>query len=439
MAKKTIAEKKLDLRNRFKSIMKALDEQGQEMLQALLDEIEALYSASDEEGGAELVAALEAKVEELKAKLPEGEAASAETVQAVEEEVKKLNTAIANLKNGDTGRVGAKSIREQIREKADEIKGLRANKNASLTMEVKAPMTTGANITSDPRYLPMPELDNEIGRIVNPVRTVLQDVNVSTTSANRIAYVDELPKNGDAAFIKEGTLKPQVDFSWKSAYADVKKVAMTTKLSTEMLEDIEFVEGEVERLARETVEIKIGKEILSGDGVDPNLLGITTQVGGFITPAYSGSVSNPNTADILMVAASQIWDLGYTGRLTAYLNSSEINKMKLVKDANGNYMSFGTILENIDIKPNPDLTAGAFLIGDFSKVNVKMRKDLTLEWGYGTVEDADGKVKSDWEMNFTTLRCEARLAEYIKTNDLKAFVYDNLATVKADIEVATAP
>jgi HK97 family phage major capsid protein len=281
--------------------------------------------------------------------------------------------------------------------------------------------------------LPVPELDNEIGSIPDPVRTILQDVDTSPTSATRIVYIDEVPKDGDAAFIKEGTLKPAVSVGWKTAYSDVKKVAETIKISNEMLEDIDFVTGEVESLARRVVETKIAQEILNGNGVDPRLKGVIMQVGGFITPAYANSVINPNTADVLMCAASQIRDLGYTGQITAYLNSSEISKMKLIKDANGNYMSFGTVLEGITIKANPDLGSGQFLIGDFSKIHVRIKKDLTLDWGYGTVTDSNGDVKSDWEMNFITLRCEARLAEYIKENDLKAFVYDNIATVAADI------
>lgn len=433
--KKTIAEKRLELRDRFKPIMKALDEQGQEMLQAIIDEIEDLWESSDEEGAAQLVATLKEKVEELIAKLPEGEVAEAETLEElqeqVDEELKELKRAMSDSKYGQYGKQGAKSIREQVREHADKIKALRDSKGASLKIEIKAPMTTGTSLRGG--YIPMPEYDNEIGKKPHLESSILQDVDYGLTSSTSIVYVDELPKNGDAAFIEEGTLKPQVDYSWEAKTAVVKKVAMTAKLSTEMLEDIDFVTTEVESLSARVVSDKINDGVLNGDGTGANLKGITTQAGGFISTAYASSTSKPNTADAIFAAASQLRDLGYTGHITAYVSSSELNKMRLVKNENGDYMSYGTLLEGITPKPEPNLPAGKMLVGDFTKLKVRAKKEMVLDWGYGTVEDSEGKVKSDWEMNFITLVCEARVTTYTKTNDLNAFVYDDIAVVKAAI------
>jgi HK97 family phage major capsid protein len=434
MTKKTTAEKRLELRNRFKSIMKALDEQGQEMLQAILDEIEALYAASDEEGAAELVSTLAGKVDELKAKLPEGDVAAAESVSAVEEEVKKLSTALTNLKHGGKGGDGVKSIREVIRENADKLKALKSNQGGKLTLEVKTPMTRPVAISSGGEYIPMPEFDSEIGREPLPERTILQDVSVRTTDTPSVVYADMLPHNGDAAFIKEGQLKPQVDFKVQAKRTDAKKVADTIKISTEMLDDIDWMASEAEELARRLVNEKIAENILKGNGTDPNLLGITNQVGGYVSPEFSGLIDNANVYDALLAAASQIWGLGYKGRLLVHMNSFEIAKMKMIKDKNANYMTSGNLLENIDIVADPDLASGEFIIGDFKKVKVFVRKELTLEWGYGILTDPDtSTVMSDWEANFITLRCEARLGMYIKENDKAAFVHDNIATVLADI------
>jgi HK97 family phage major capsid protein len=434
MAKKTtMAEKKLELRNRFKPIMKALDEQGQEMLQAILDEIEALYSTSDEEGAAELVAKLEGKLDELKAKLPDGAVATAEEVAAVEEEVKKLNIALTNLKHGGKGE-GAKSISDVIRENADKIRALKNSEGAKLKLTVKTPMTRPTTIAAGGDYIPMPSFDSEIGRVPIPERTILQDVSVQVTDTPAIVYADNLPHSGDAAFIKEGQLKPQVSFKVQAKRSEAKKVADTIKISNEMLEDIDWLTGEVEELARRLVNEKIAENILSGNGADPNLLGITNQVGGYVTPEFSGQVENANIYDVLLAVATQIWGLGYKGRLLVHMNSFEIAKMKMIKDKNANYMSAGNILENIDIVPDPDLDSGEFIIGDFNRVKVHVFKELTLEWGYGIIKDPDtNDVLSDWEANFITLRCEARLGMYIKENDKAAFVHDNIATVLADI------
>ena len=428
--KEIIAEKRINLQKNFAKVMKSLDEDGQAMLQTILDEIDSIYALADEEGVGELITALQEKIKALQDAQPTEEA-----VAAAEEEMKKLKQAIADLRLGGNGSgEKIKSLREFIRENADKIKALKNNQGASLNLTFKADrITVGGNINSDPQYLPMPEADNEIGRIPTLERTILQDVDSRGTSSTRIVYIDELPVEGNAAFIAEGTLKPSASKTWKTAYADVKKVAVTAKVSNEMLEDIDFVEGEIEAMVEELVTVKIEQGILEGDGNGQNLKGIVPQVGGFITPVYTGSVKTPNTADVIFVVASQIRDLGYKGNLTIYLNSSEINKMRLVKDANGNYMSFGTILENITIKSNPDLDGGEFLIGDFKKIHVRFKKEIGLEWGYGTVTDEDGEVKSDWEMNFITVRCEARLAMYVKTNDIKGFVFDNIDTVKADI------
>ena len=65
------------------------------------------------------------------------------------------------------------------------------------------------------------------------------------------------------------------------------------------------------------------------------------------------------------------------------------------------------------------MTAGNYLVGDMSKVNVKFRNNMTLEVGL----DAN-----DFTRNMVTILAEARLVSYVKNNEKYAFVYGDVAT-----------
>lgn len=344
-------------------------------------------------------------------------------------------------KDGNRGQKGL-DLRAFLAENKPMFDRMRAGEKEP-RVKIEAAMLTGTSFTgateADKLLFPVPAYDPVIGQPAQPQRTVLQDVNVGTMDSPRIAYVDRISQTGHAQFIAEGVLKPSAQWTWKIAHAEVAKIAVTVKVSNEMLEDYDFMETEIRNLAGEDVIREINKELVvhqSYNSPAADGLARLTEIGtAYIAGGrLAGKVVTPNTADALFAAATQIRCLGYGEPLTAYINCVEIALMKMEKTSQGAYLDTTRMLENITLRPNPDLAAGQFVIGVFNLFKVRFKKQLTIDMGpYGVFEDTEGNIVSDWEANMVTLRAEARLASYIHENDKNAFVVDNIDVVKADI------
>ena len=64
------------------------------------------------------------------------------------------------------------------------------------------------------------------------------------------------------------------------------------------------------------------------------------------------------------------------------------------------------------------ITAGEFLVGDFTKFTIRDRQKMTIEIGY---------ENDDFTKNLVTIRGEKRLVSYVKANHVEAFVTDTFA------------
>jgi hypothetical protein len=429
MKKEVLEARKTAMRAAFDKAKKADDGVGfsdavGEQFEALLKEIsEGTVDSED-------FTKFTATIDTMKTESTEGKAKYAALLQTVTDLKKSME--------GSGGEGKSPTLRAVLEKKAADLKAMRTDKGLSMTFE--AALTVGGSILGDNKDLiPMPALDAQIAKPATPTRTVLQDVNLGSTGSTRIVYVDKSPRNGVAMFIGEGTLKPAIDFTYTPSMAEVVKIAVTTKVSNEMLDDISFIESEIRNDLYEEVMLQISRELIThqtanaaASGKLATLTGIGTA---YVNAGFADKVANPNTADALYAAASQIRQLGYSGGLTAYVSQTSADLMKLNKATTGEYIGYGSAMEGIRVVGSPDLSAGQFVIGDFSKFYVRMYNNITIEVGYGNVE-IGGKVVSDWEANFVTFRAEARLASYIKTNDKLAFVVGDLDTVKADIAAA---
>jgi hypothetical protein len=82
---------------------------------------------------------------------------------------------------------------------------------------------------------------------------------------------------------------------------------------------------------------------------------------------------------------------------------------------------------NLPVVVTSNIAAGTYLVGDFTKSNVRIREGVNMQVGY---------VNDDFQRNMVTILAEARLVHYIKGNDADAFVTGDIAT---DIAVIDQP
>jgi len=325
---------------------------------------------------------------------------------------------------------------ETHKEQLGEVSGKNSAKaKEGIVLELKASnstITTAYASSAPNAYLPVPNYIPGVYTSPEIAVTIMDLVNMGNSDSPVITWVNEQPIEGDAGWTAEGALKSQVAWKYTSETSTAKKVTAFVKVTDESLKDIPFLANRINVRLRELILRKMQDGIINGDGTGNAPLGIVPQAPAYTTNSFDDSVATPTTADALMAMAGQIDELEYdTSSLIAVMNGVDIRKMKWEKDANGNYIippfttANGTYVDNMRVVKNNKITKGYALVGDLKKFMVLMVDSLTIEIGL------DG---NDFTYNLRTIRGEARLITAISDNDLGSFVYDALATVKAEID-----
>jgi HK97 family phage major capsid protein len=164
--------------------------------------------------------------------------------------------------------------------------------------------------------------------------------------------------------------------------------------------------------------LKVDDQVLTGAGTGTNLTGIMTNATAFAAGAFALNVVLPNNGDVLRVAINQVminlFDPNYI-----VLNPSDAAQMDLDKTTSGVYVLRpftnvdGTVISGIPVITNTGVTAGSFLVGDFTKSGVRFKEGLTINVGY---------ENDDFTKNFVTILAETRLVHRVKSNHYGAFV-----------------
>lgn len=338
----------------------------------------------------------------------------------------------------DGRKTGFKTLGGQITEAyvkhidlAKQAKSSREIKTIEFELDLKGVASmTRANSNSDMPYATLePGLTNIQSR-----RPFLRGiVNVAGTSAAIIYFAEKSGREGAAGATGEGTAKNQIDFNIVVSSQAVKKITAFINVSTEMLEDIDFMANEINNELMEQVELEFDGQILSGDGLTTEMKGILTYLTSEMSVAgtvFDASVTNANQMDVLRAAVALIVNSNFLPNYII-MNPLDAANMELQKGDDGQYLlppfmdQSGKRIAGVPIIENSGITAGTFLVGDFTKSNLRIKKDMYLEIGLNG---------DDFKNNLRTILCELRAAHYIKTNHLDAFRRGTFATLMAAME-----
>lgn len=295
-----------------------------------------------------------------------------------------------------------------------------------------ATMTVGGS-TGSSAFVPHVELVPGLVDLARNQPFLESYANTSSTSSSRIVWTEKTNPQGQAGMTAEGALKPLISFEIKTNQSNAKKVTDKIKVSTEMLDDIDFIAGEIENELKYQVDIKVDNQLLSGDGTGENLKGIASFAGGFVlTTVKTSGGGTPNDADAIRACIAQIKSLNFRAT-TAFLNPIDAANMDLTKNTQGSYIippfqsSTGLTIAGVPIIESNQVPVGQLLIGDMSKFIVRNYKAFAIQYGW---------VNDDFEKNLVTIIGERRLHSYVAENNTGAFIYDSLATIKAAITPA---
>jgi hypothetical protein len=291
-------------------------------------------------------------------------------------------------------------------------------------------MSLSGNTTGQ---IPQADRNPVIGDVNERAVTLLDLVSSGSIGSNIKEWVYVANEEGAAASTAEGSIKNQIDFELIVGSNKVEKVTAYIVATDEMLEDVEGVVSLVNNKLTTKVRLALEKYVYDGDGVSPNLEGISTVAPTFAAGAFAGIVDNANNVDVLAVAQNQI-ELADCAMPTAiFMNPSDVTSLLLEKVSSTDkryierlQMIAGTLsFDGVPVVKSTMVPAGEFLMGDFTKANVDYKKGFTVEIGY----NADNFVK-----NFKTIRGEVRAVCYVEHNDRPCFVKGDFATAKAALE-----
>ena len=254
---------------------------------------------------------------------------------------------------------------------------------------------------------------------------ILPRLQKGTTSSSTIKWINRKDPDGGSAFIAEGTLKPLMSWGYEEETSTVKKVAVRAKLSTEILEDADFIRGEVNTLLRQDLMQTVEEKVIAGTGTGNEILGVTTKAPGYTITELNGKISMPNIADVVRAGVLQLRLLHFSPDVL-FLHPTDKAIFDVTKDTAGHYLTdeMRKIIGNISVVETTNIPAGKFLLMDSSRWKVPYRA-LRLEWG----RDGD-----DFSHNMVTVIAEMRLHSYQNSIDAGSVIYDDFATVQAALE-----
>lgn len=322
------------------------------------------------------------------------------------------------------------SLREAITkayaDNVDAIKSIR-EKGGVMNLDVKAvgDMTITGNYSGG--TVGLSELESGVARIVRRKPFMRELVNSAGITSKYAVWIEQATPEGGAGMVGEGVAKPQADFDLVEASCEVKKVAAWIKVSKEMVDDLAFMRGEINNELIEIVELELDSQILGGSGAGDDLNGLLNYAQPF-TPAaqFVASIPFANNLDVLRVAMAQIAGENFSANYII-MNPVDLAAMELTKTSTGEYtlpmfvpMADGiTRVQSVPVVANTGVASGDYLVGDFTKSNLRMREDLNIQVGY---------INDDFTRNMMTVLCEARACHFVKANNVNAFVKGTFAT-----------
>lgn len=303
-----------------------------------------------------------------------------------------------------------------------------------------APITTGSGATIGG----VPESYNtQLGSFnLRNDNDLLSYATISSSSTPVVTYVEMIPKDGNYAFVAEGEEKPQIDFKWEKRYPTPKKAAAYIILTEESVTDyarLESISREYLRKKHDLFKVN-ACYFAAGTGVLPTgatVYGRTFTAGALADGLPNGTV---NFMDVVNAAITDIYTTqNYTDEDSYKANIVMISPndfyLNLVsaKDNHGLplYPQAGLFnsvtIGGVTIKPWIKIPTGKIFVADMSKYHIVNYIPFSIRIGW---------INDQFITNEFTMLGESRFFQYVQNLDQQAFIYDDIATIKAAIEAA---
>jgi HK97 family phage major capsid protein len=255
----------------------------------------------------------------------------------------------------------------------------------------------------------------------------LANVSVGRTSGNRALWIEQTAEDGTPIMLGEGDAKTQLSSIWQEKTAEVKKIAVYGKVSTELMADIPQLVSYIQNNLMKRLDIVLENQLISGNNTGDNLNGANNLATAFSAGTLANTITTPNDYDVVAAVALQS-ELAFGVPNGIFVNPAIVTRMKLTKDSTGAYVmptfttTNGLEVAGMRVIPTTALSGENFLGGDLTVLNVLIREELGIQIGL------DG---NDFTNNKKTMLIEKRLVQFASANDVACLIKGAFNTAKA--------
>jgi HK97 family phage major capsid protein len=227
-----------------------------------------------------------------------------------------------------------------------------------------------------------------------------------TTTSNSITYMKETTFTNAAAAVAEGAAKPESTLIFDQVVDLVTKIAHWLPVTEEMLEDVDQIRSYIDARLRIGVELTEEDQLLNGDGVAPNLLGLMNRPG--LSPTVlRGTDTNEDAIFKQMMA---IFNASFVMPDAHVINPANWTAIQLSKDQSGQYRGGGPFsapvaptLWGLPVAVTPSIVNGIALTGAYGTAAQVFDKG-------GLRVEASNSHSDFFIKNLVAIRAERRLA-----------------------------
>jgi hypothetical protein len=338
----------------------------------------------------------------------------------VTEELVELAKNVKALKETPADKNGKGSVKEELKANKEAIKAI-AKGTSNQEVVIKA-LTLRSAITDNESAYTLPDIGQLATRKLS-LYEIFPKLNLGVGQHNgTIRYYDwdEATKVRAAAAVAEGAAFPESTAKWKGYTITLQKIGDTLPVTEEFLEDETLFAAELEMFLNINVQLEMDRQLADGDGTGNTIIGLKASVDAYTLPV-TGSVVNPSIYDLIVKLSEAITTTGgskYTPDF-AVMNIADINKMRLTKDANYNYVlppfvdRNGNQVAGITVFESNIITANTMVIGDRRFARIYELGGITL---------SKGMVGTQFTEDEMTLKARKRMAFLIRNADKGGFL-----------------
>jgi hypothetical protein len=340
--------------------------------------------------------------------------------EVFEAKFKDANEQIAKLKENATvieksRVVGLKEELEANKSVLKEIAGGISNKE----VVVKA-LSNRASVANNEQAYDLPDVGQLATRKLS-MYDIFPKLTIGDGNNNGVIRYydwDEATIARAAAAVAEGVAFPESTAKFKKGSVAIQKVGDTLPVTEEFFEDAQMFAAELGMFLDTNVALEVDRQLALGDGTGNTITGLVASVDAYV-PAAAG-IADASIYDLLVKVSESITAGGGSKYMPnfAVMNIADINKMKLKKDANNNYVMppfvtrDGSSVSGITVIEANIITANTLVLGDNRFARIYEKGGVEMSKGYSGTQFVEDEM---------TLKARKRMAFLIRAADKGGF------------------